>query len=199
MVLPYTATDMKEDNKNEENRILRAVTHKLKKSSGFTLTETLSTLVIMSLVGIMITAGIATAVNTYREITEYSEAQSLLSNTLTLLEDELIYAKSNVSQSDSNKTVTFDHATKGKVVLSSRDSTTGGIAIDYKKDGTFTGHPQPLVGYQKREDIYTDWVVDFTSDKRFKIDLSVKRKENESEVTLIEIKDIYIVPLNYGT
>lgn len=179
----------------------KAHVRKLISRHGFTLTETLSTLVVMSLVGIMVTVGVTTAAKVYRQVTEYAEAQMLLSNTLTLIKNELIYAKPDsevrpMSFSDDNRTIVFEHVTNGVIKLSAVSETTGGISISIEKDSAFTT-PQPLVGYQKKEDIFTDWKVTYDeTNKQFDIDLSVNKKENDSTVELVRIDDIKIVPVN---
>ena len=68
------------------------IKYKIKSKNGFSLTETLTTLIIMSFVGIMITSGMATAMRVYKQVTEYARAQILYSTAYILINDDLIYA-----------------------------------------------------------------------------------------------------------
>ena len=180
--------------------IFRKAFRKLNNSKGFTLTETLSTLVIMSLVGIMITAGIMTAVRVYREVTEYANARVLLTNTMTVLNDNLIYAKPDTVQVSGNK-VSFEHIKNGVMHISAEnsDSEAGskkGLCISYG-EGSSKTNPEPLVSYEKNEDIYTDWTISVGNgaekgSKVFTITLKV-RSGNED---IIEIPGYKIETLN---
>ena len=175
------------------------VLRKLNSNSGFTLTETLSTLLIMSLVGLMISAGIVTAVNVYRQVTEYSEAQVLLTNTLTVLEDELVYAEpDSIPDPISGGSITFSHVKDGNTKIAEvvKDGINKGICISYYKSGDWT-EAEPLVTYEKNEDLYTDWniknaVSQSDKTKIITIDLSVKSGTD----TIIEITDYKIQTLN---
>lgn len=155
--------------------IPRRLIRKLNSKSGFTLTETLSTLVIMSMVGIMVTAGVVTAVRVYRQVTEYANAQVLLSNTITLLNDKLVYANPE-SVKVSGKTISFENMQNDefeniqirKMEISFEEEAGGaqkGLYVSYVKSegehGTKTT-PELLVPYSINEDInvYTDWTID---------------------------------------
>lgn len=181
------------------NMIFGKAFRKLNNSNGFTLTETLSTLVIMSLVGLMITAGIVTAVRVYREVTEYANAQVLLTNTMTILNDNLIYAKPDTVQVSDNK-VKFEHIQNGIMQISAENSSdvegsNKGLCISYGEESSKTA-PEPLVSYEKNEDIYTDWTITDANGsdggKVFTITLRVK-SGNEN---IIEIPDYKIQTLN---
>lgn len=64
--------------------------HKLIKSQdGFTLTELLATVVVVTLATTMVAAGIPSAIESYGKMVDSSNAQSLLSTTTTILRDEL--------------------------------------------------------------------------------------------------------------
>lgn len=173
--------------------VMKKAFQKLNSSKGFTLTETLATLVIMSLVGIMVTAGIVTAVRVYREVTDYANAQVLMTNTLTLLNDTLIYADpAEVPDYDAPvKSISFKNI-KGKdinIVSNPGDEAKKGICISYGG-----GSKEPLITYVSNEDmnIYTDWEIS-TSDiggsskgKVFIINLFVKPKSGDEVITRIE-------------
>ncbi|ETP71952.1 prepilin-type N-terminal cleavage/methylation domain-containing protein [Lachnospiraceae bacterium JC7] len=190
--------------------IFRKALRKLNSSRGFTLTETLSTLVIMSLVGLMITAGIVTAVRVYKEVTQYANAQVLLTNTMTLLNDNLIYAKPETVHVN-GKTVSFEHEKTGVMHISAENSSGGGevssnrgICISYGEGDDETEF-EPLVSYEKNEDVYTDWTIsasdasDINDSKRkikvFTITLSVK----SGDESIIDIPEYKIQTLNSRT
>ncbi|OON87367.1 hypothetical protein BXO88_03580 [Oribacterium sp. C9] len=143
---------------NEESNFFRKVNSK----SGFTLTETLSTLLIISLVGIMISAGIGTAIKVYCQVTKYAEAQMLLSTTMILLEDELIYAEpSTIKVSSSKDAITFCHIEDGeKTIFEKKDNGKNkGIWISYDgPNGNIV--TEKLVSYEEKESIYIDWKID---------------------------------------
>ncbi len=170
---------------------LKKAFRKLNSSNGFTLTEMLTSIIIMSLVGLMVTAGIVTAVRVYNDVTEYANAQVLLTNTLTLLNDSLIYADPDTVHTNGTKSVTFTHVQSGNVKIMADNSETGknGICISYG-DST---EKMPLVAYASNEEMYTDWEVSTSSDgKVFTISLFVK-KGNED---IIKIDNCRIETIN---
>lgn len=64
--------------------------HKLIKSQGgFTLTELLATIIVVTLATTMVAAGIPSAIESYGKMVDSSNAQSLLSTTTTILREEL--------------------------------------------------------------------------------------------------------------
>jgi len=167
--------------KNDMNS--ECIYRKINSKDGFSLTETLTTLLIMSLVGIMITTGMATAVKTYRQVTEYADAESLLSNTIVLLTDEMTYADTKKTIQANGSTAIFT-LIDGRVVRISFDEEKG-ICKSYKKtDGTYTSL-EPLVSYQKNEFI-TNWNISYNStDNYFEIDkLWIRNKKNERIIGL---------------
>ena len=184
--------------------IRQCIEKKLKSKKGFSLTETLATLVIMSLVGIMITTGITTAVRVYEQVTEYARAQVLFSTAYTLINDELIYAKPDtVEVSNDGKSITFQHIKNAKETLSSdaTDTEGTGIKISYKTEsGTGTG-VQPLVTYETNETLYTDWKIKPPDKKTKKDEISIEleyfcvKKQGVNE-PLVIIENVMIKPLN---
>ncbi len=174
--------------------ILKKAFLKLNNKKGFTLTETLSTLVIMSLVGIMVTAGIVTAVGVYKEVTEYANAQVLMTNTITLLNDTLIYADPITVEPHETSSISFeDTATKKLITISAENSgeSKKGICISYgenNSDGKYKDK-EPLINYVSNSDInvYTDWQIMPTSDgKAFIINLLVRGKSGDKEIARID-------------
>lgn len=66
--------------------------HKLNNRRGFSLTEMLATVLIMSFVGIIITTGAATVQRVYRKVVAHANAQTALTTTITLMKDQLAFA-----------------------------------------------------------------------------------------------------------
>lgn len=66
---------------------------KLKNNRGFSLTELLVTIVIVSLLSMMIVTGVQTATSTYRKVTDKANAQVLLATCMTMLRNELTTAR----------------------------------------------------------------------------------------------------------
>lgn len=67
---------------------------KLTDNRGLTLVESLCTVVILILLGLILNTGLNLAVKSYHDITADSETQLLLSTALSALSDELRYARS---------------------------------------------------------------------------------------------------------
>lgn len=76
------------------------MTHKLCSRRGMTLTEVLVALLILALATIGVTAGVSASLRVYRQVTEASDAQMLVSTLSAALMDELRYAR-NVNGTDS--------------------------------------------------------------------------------------------------
>jgi len=172
-----------------------SIVKKINNNNGFSLTETLSTLILMSLVGIMITTGIATSINVYKDITQYNNAQLLLSNTITALHDELIYALPDSlpdSISDTNS-ITFEHVQNGKETIKFNDTNTNkGICVGYGEITSGTDEFYPLVAYQNSTDLYNNWTIAY-SNKIFTISVYVYKSDNTE---LIKVENYKIKPLN---
>ena len=118
----------------EHNNLLR----KLNNKNGFSLTETLTTMIIMSFVGIMVTTGILSSSRVYKQITEYANAQLMLSNTITALHDEIIYALPDSlpdSLPKNSNEITFEHVKNGKETIKFLNTVDNkGICIRYGED-----------------------------------------------------------------
>lgn len=92
---------------------------KLADDRGLTLVESLCTVVILILLGLMLNTGLNLAVKTYHDVTADSETQLLLSTAVAALSDELRYARSvqvdgdrlksyNSTSYGDNVTITYD-------------------------------------------------------------------------------------------
>ncbi len=168
---------------------------KLNNDHGFSLTETLSTMIIMSFVGIMVTSGIMSATRAYKQITEHANAQLMLSTTITALHDELIYALPDSlsgGTSEDSTEITFEHVKNGKETIRFQggDAADKGIYISYGEGSTAF---YPIVSYQSSTSLYNNWKVSDKGDGVLAVDVSVC-KEDGTE--LIKIEDYEIKLLN---
>lgn len=68
------------------------IKNKIRQKAGFSLTEMLATVLIMSLVTLAIAGGITTAVRVYRQITLKADAQTLLATSIAALNTDLASA-----------------------------------------------------------------------------------------------------------
>ena len=151
---------------------------KLCSPSGFTLSEALVSVAILSLIALSLAAGIPAAMGVYRTVTAYSEASVLMGTLTTAVADELRYATGIETGEDGE--ARFDSATYGR-----------GIAIQPSAEGRVLAG-----GYELLSDsVYTSGLVaDVTvryEDGVFKVDLSVG--DGQSDITETELS---IKPLN---
>lgn len=83
---------------------------KLQKTSGLTLVELLCAVVVLILLGLMLSAGMSMAMESYRNVIAASEVQLLLSTAADAVTDELRYAQEVQKSGD---TVTYRSASYG--------------------------------------------------------------------------------------
>lgn len=164
---------------------------KLNSKSGFSLTETLSTMIIMSFVGIMVTTGIISASRAYKQITEHTNAQLMLTNTITVLHDELIYALPDSINVTTNS-ITFEHVKNGKETIKFQNEANKdkGICISYG-EGSTTFYP--MVSYQNFTSLYNNWVVTNKGSGILSVTVSVCKSDGTE---LIKVENYEIKLLN---
>lgn len=85
---------------------VKNMTQKLKKIAGFTLAETLITVLILLMVSAVVAGGVPAAANAYRKAVDAANAQVLLSTTVNALRSELSTAW-GVSDDADGKTLTY--------------------------------------------------------------------------------------------
>ena len=85
---------------------VKNMTQKLKKSAGFTLAETLITVLILLMVSAVVAGGVPAAANAYRKAVDAANAQVLLSTTVNALRSELSTAW-GISDDSDGKTLTY--------------------------------------------------------------------------------------------
>lgn len=84
----------------------RSIIEMLKQTRAFTMAETLVAVLILLLVTLIVAAGLPTAVNAYHNIVMVSNAEVLLSTTMSTLRNEL-YTAGDISISDNGKSITY--------------------------------------------------------------------------------------------
>ena len=94
---------------------MKTIHEKLRSQRGMTLTEVLVALIILSLVTVGIATGVGASVRVYRQATEASDAQMLVSTLSAALMDELRYAR-DVGGSADAPTFTSDTFGEGSSV-----------------------------------------------------------------------------------
>lgn len=104
---------------SQRNRIVRS---KLNNEHGFSLTELLATIAIMSLVTLAIAAGSVTAVRVYKQVSIKANAQTLLATSITAMSDEFEHAVVDDAESEKTekKAITIDEDKKGCSFLSEK-------------------------------------------------------------------------------
>lgn len=183
---------------------------KLNSIYGFSLTETLTTMIIMSFVGIMITTGIMSSTRAYKQITEYTNAQLILSNTITALHDELIYALPD-SLNVTGQTIKFEHIKNGIETITYKDEATvitessddssdesedtvttynKGIYISYGNDSDAY---YPIVSYQNSTSLYNDWTVTNKGNGVLSVSVSVYKADKTTPLIKVEGYEIKLL------
>lgn len=136
---------------------MRGSLRKLKRAGGFTLSETLIAVLILLMVSAVVAAGIPMAADVYEKVVDGSNAQVLLSTTVTALRDELAIA-SDLSVDSSEKSVTYKAANGAMSKLSPAE---GGILLQEYLDVTDPGVTAPsrkLVSQKAASDrLYALW------------------------------------------
>lgn len=167
------------------------IMNKIISSEGFSLTETISTLVVMSLVGIMITTGITTSARVYKQITEHTNAQLMLTNTITALHDELIYAMPDDPKPiiTGNKQIRFKHVQNNIETIRFNDTEGNkGIYIGYGDTPEYS----PIVPYQNSTSLYNEWEI-ISDEDRYLIKVWICRSDG---TLLISPVTYEVQPLN---
>ena len=107
---------------------MKRIMRKLKSRAGFTLAETLITVVILLLVSSVVATGMPAAVSAYRNAIDAANAQVLLSATVDALRGELTTARDVTVESDGT-TILYYSADTGSRSKLARDSSKTGCQI----------------------------------------------------------------------
>jgi prepilin-type N-terminal cleavage/methylation domain len=122
-----------------------AVRRKLKEKGGFTLTELLLTTLILLMVAAVVAGGVPAAANAYFKVVDASNAQILLSTTVTELRTELALATSVKPDSDNPKSVIYTNGSSGWQKRLSNSTDKGIVTEEIAVTGEKTMGSQPLV------------------------------------------------------
>ena len=168
---------------------------KLNNTYGFSLTETLTTMIIMSFVGIMVTTGIMSSTRAFKQITEYTNAQMMLSNTITALQDELIYALPDTlsgASSENSREITFEHVIKGTETIKFQDAddVDKGIYVSY---GESSAAINPIVSYQGSTSLYNNWTVSDEGEGIISISVYIYKPDRTEPLVSVENYEIELL------
>lgn len=178
---------------------MKKLKEKLKTCRGFTLAETLITILILLMVVGIVAAGIPAAAGALDDVVETSNGQLLLSTTMTALREELSTARNIKVEADESENMKITYI--NNVGIESELSLgTGGKGIQLKQRpgyGSVWGPPMPLVSdeaasksrktgepvqyttYSGVTDPSESGVITFTG-------LAVKRMNNDNTVAAVE-------------
>lgn len=162
---------------------------RLNKSAGFTLAETLMTVLILLMVSAVVAGGIPAAMNAYRGAVDAANAQMLLSTTINALRDELSTAW-NVSVEEDGTTIIYqssDTGGKSKIELKDgrimlqeyvKESGQGWLVEDYK-----AGKERPLVSNAMTKGLADDMTATYTG---------VETVKENGKVAYVKIKGLEV-------
>ena len=177
---------------SHRNRIIMS---KLNNDHGFSLTELLATIAIMSLVTLAIAAGSVTAVRVYKQVSIKANAQTLLATSITAMSDEFEHAV--VDDAESEKTekraIKIDDDKKGCFFLSEKRGTE--ITISNKNTDGIYVESTPLVTKKTNTfDLYTE-VSDISVDTTGNLigyTISVRSASTAEYPDVIESQRVYV-------
>ncbi len=141
---------------NELARMEKKIKKQLHTTEGFTLAETLLAVLILLMVSTIVATGIPVAKNAYEKVVMASNAEVLLSTTISTLRNELGTAQdvtvTDAAANNEGKTITYYSATRGSSSKLYVDSTASGGVQEimfqryYSADDLIQASaPEPLV------------------------------------------------------
>ncbi|MEG0924791.1 MAG: hypothetical protein RSD90_03440 [Anaerovoracaceae bacterium] len=155
--------------------------------SGFTISEMLMAVLILSLIIIIIGGGVVVVKNSYQTISLKAEAEVLISTTITKVTDEFRFAKNvesgigvapaSFESGNSKYRMTFANKPDGIYTI----STVGNYEIPLLTDKTMTSKLIPTIEYSFDE-----------STKLFNATITIKYQDKEYTKQAITIKPINI-------
>lgn len=170
--------------------------------SGFTLSETLMAILILLMVSSIVAAGIPVAANAYSKVVMASNAQLLLSTTMTNLRDELGTATDITVKKDDNNNVTIEYKNDkgGSSVISQVAQKDPENAVElgvyvYENSGT-SQHKYLLVSDKAAtENLYLTYTISgYNGGSFIKFDkLTVKTKDADKVISEIENFEIKVL------
>ena len=165
---------------------------KLKNKKGFSISELLMVVLILSLIIVILGGGLTVVLNAYNRITLKAEAQTLLSTAITQVSDEFRFA-SDIDTGD-NGHVTFLSATQGCQVYFTNDTSESkrGILIGNTVNTTDTA--TLLTDKTQTSGLYTE-IDDYQYDDQsqtFDATITVRNSSGDKVVS----QNIIVRPLN---
>lgn len=156
--------------------------------SGFTISEMLMAVLILSLIIIIIGGGVVVVKNSYQTISLKAEAEVLISTTITKVTDEFRFAKNVESTTPDGTTASFESGnSKYRMTFTNKTdgiytvSTVGNHEIPLLTDKTMTSKLIPSIVYSFDE-----------STKLFNATITIKYQDKEYTKQAITIKPINI-------
>ena len=116
-----------------------------RRHGGFTLAETMMTMLILVMVGAILVAGVPTAVHAYERVVDAANAQLLLSTTVSRLEEELSTAVEvwMTGEGTSKKLAGFSHYQGGyRIKITNSDGTAAEGAAQKQEKGVCLEYSQ---------------------------------------------------------
>ena len=175
---------------------MKSIAIKLKRAAGFTLAETLMTVLILLMVSAVVAGGMPAAMNAYRKAVDAANAQLLLSTTVNALRDELSTAWDvevegttiTYQSSDTGEESIISLGDDGKIMLQEY----AGEIPDWIEEKDPAGNPfprgdkRPLVSDAMTKGISKDLTVSYTGAARFPSDTA--KKVEYVKITGLEVK-----------
>ncbi|SCJ71948.1 Uncharacterised protein [uncultured Eubacterium sp.] len=168
---------------------------RIKNKKGFSISEMLMVVMILSLIIVMLGSGVMVVKNSYEKITLKAEAQTLLSTTITKVSDEFRFAK-YVNADDNPKAAKFVSGNLGyEIWFKNDDGSSGmkgilicnnaGVSAQLLTDKTMTSRLTPSIEYQYDKDnrLFTATITIATrdNDKFLEQEIKVKPINNRKE------------------
>lgn len=162
---------------------------------GFSISELLMVVMILSLIIVILGGGVKVVKNSYERITLKAEAQTLLSTTITRVTDEFRFAK-YIKAEDDPKAAKFTSGNLGyEIWFENGDGNSGtkgilictnaGTSIQLLTDKTMTEQLTPSIDYQydKAQNLFTATITIATKDNKefLKQEIKVKPINNRKE------------------
>lgn len=162
----------------------------LKNKKGFSISEMLMVVMILSLIIVILGSGVMVVKNAYEKITLKAEAQTLLSTTITKVTDEFRFSK--YINDDGTSPVRFVSGIRGyEIWFEDGDGTSGkkgilvcnlgGTSTQLLTDKTMTSRLTPTITYQYDKD-----------KKLFAATITIATKENKKFLQ----QEIKVKPIN---
>ena len=167
--------------------------NRLKNKKGFTLSETMAALLILSLVIVLTGGGVIVVKNAYQRITLKANAQVLMSTTITKVNDEFKYAKdvtTTVDPADSSKTYTTFVSGNSNLKTAFKNDTSKGIELYYIY-GDNVKTTQLLSNKTMTDGMIPSITYDYsTSDKLFTATITIKKGDSTISTQELKVRPI---------